>query len=502
MLEFLQRLLGCSRRRQSSRGGGGESLEPRQLLAAMGNVPLGAVQWQSPDLEINDIRSAVMSQGVVHVVGNEGGIGARQLFTAETGSLTPLEGFWSLHVAQNGGAGGNGASNVYGVDILGDSRVVYLGSSANSIDNSTSPSYWFAPSTPVTVAPFSYNAGELFTSTMNGILSGRLDFLAGVGSMTHPMVNLPGASSGVQILDSTADGKYLVGPGIFRHTGPGELDYVIEFPTVIAGVTQVGSQYFAATEYWTSDLERRVGVWNVETGELSYVTEPGDYFAGIETIEGQLVVAVNGLDGGAIYAGLAPVRNDLSDELGSTTDTIVGGLGHGTLFGGAELGLVVNTGGDRIVSIDFHAPDTVVVITSAIHQGNYAPNVVSTTVSTFEVGLRGSATLDVTKLDRSSLFIGDERNTTSGKIISIKFTDTNKDGFKDAIIKVQTANSLRPDTSRLKITGRTTTGTEVDASRTVTSTSLSWNKYWPTASATYWMTAFTTYSKGLKKTWW
>ncbi len=90
---------------------------------------------------------------------------------------------------------------------------------------------------------------------------------------------------------------------------------------------------------------------------------------GIETVEGQLVLAVNGLDGGAIYAGLAPTRNDLSDELGTTGDTIIGSYGHGTLFDGAELGLVVNTGGYQRRSIDFQAPALTVAVTSEVHQG-------------------------------------------------------------------------------------------------------------------------------------
>jgi len=89
------------------------------------------------------------------------------------------------------------------------------------------------------------------------------------------MIHLPGDSQGLQILDSSSDGQYLVGPGIFRHTGPGELDYEIlsqshwasppdafEFPATISGITQVATQYFAAADYLNSDFEHKVGVWN------------------------------------------------------------------------------------------------------------------------------------------------------------------------------------------------------------------------------------------------
>ena len=146
-------------------------------------------------------------------------------------------------------------------------------------------------------------------------------------------------------------------------------------------------------------------------------------------------------------------------------------------------------------------PDAITV-PSAVHQGNYDANVVSTKVSTFEVGLKGSATFDVTKIDKATLFIGDERNTVSGKITSVKFSDTNKDGFKDAILTVQSKTSLRPDTTRLRITGQTTTGTQFDASRDVTSTALAWQAHWQATVGSTWRVESNAYLKGLKKTWW
>jgi hypothetical protein len=128
--------------------------------------------------------------------------------------------------------------------------------------------------------------------------------------------------------------------------------------------------------------------------------------------------------------------------------------------------------------------------------------VVSVGIVTLEVGLRGSVTFDVAKLDRASLFIGDERNTTSGKISSVKIKDMDGDGIKDAIISLKSAGTLRSDTSRLKITGRLTDGTTLDGSRTVTSTSQSVNAYWQATTGPEWKSLLRAYTRGMKKTWW
>ncbi|MEZ6058682.1 MAG: hypothetical protein R3C01_18425, partial [Planctomycetaceae bacterium] len=53
-------------------------------LRAAGPVALGELQWSSPQLETDDIRGAVIANGVVHVVGNESGVGQRELFTPGT----------------------------------------------------------------------------------------------------------------------------------------------------------------------------------------------------------------------------------------------------------------------------------------------------------------------------------------------------------------------------------------------------------------------------------
>ncbi len=159
-------------------------------------------------------------------------------------------------------------------------------------------------------------------------------------------------------------------------------------------------------------------------------------------------------------------------------------------------------GASAFVEVDVAGIADARIVTSAVHQGKLPENVVSTGIATLEVGLRGSVTLDVTKLDRASLFIGDDRNTTSGRVSSVKIKDVDGDGFKDAIITLKSTGTLRPDTVRLKITGQLTDGTRIDGSRTVTSTTQSVNAYWQATTGTEWRSMLSAYNRGLKKTWW
>ncbi len=217
-----------------------------------------------------------------------------------------------------------------------------------------------------------------------------------------------------------------------------------------------------------------------------------------------LFLAVNGLDGGAIYAGLTPTRNDLSDELGTTGDTIVVGLVTALCSVVLNSCLVVNTGGYRVVSIDFQAPAHTVAVTSEVHQGNYAPNVLSLKERTFEVGLKGSATFDVTKIDKSPLFVATSGTPQLAASLQSSSPMRTRTGSRTQSIKVQTSVAVRTDTTRLKITGRTTTGDDFDGSRAVTMTSQTWQS--PTgrarAATSLAVRCYYTYTKGLKRTWW
>ncbi len=94
-----------------------------------------------------------------------------------------------------------------------------------------------------------------------------------MSSLTQQMIDLPATRGRPSDPRLFFRRKYLVGPGIFRHTAPvssttkssasrigNDPPDALEFPSDIFGVTQVGSQYFAAAEYVNSDFERKVGV--------------------------------------------------------------------------------------------------------------------------------------------------------------------------------------------------------------------------------------------------
>jgi hypothetical protein len=261
-------------------------------------------------------------------------------------------------------------------------------------------------------------------------------------------------------------------------------------------VDAAGNAFFAGEYFNLTTLETEVGFWS-ESGQ--FLGSLGSDFADFDIVNGEVIAAVNsGPDGWLVRpSDMSSVA--ISDLIGSPATFPAKGL----FTTDGQLGLLLaNSSGPFVTVIETLDTPAVITVDSAVHQGNYAANVLSLGVRTFEVGLKGSATFDVTKIDKASLFVGDERNTVSGKITSIKFTDTNKDGFRDAIIKVQTSTALRADTTRLRITGRTLTGEEFDGSRTVTMTTQTWQAHWQATSGADWRSLFDAYKRGLKRTWW
>jgi hypothetical protein len=261
-------------------------------------------------------------------------------------------------------------------------------------------------------------------------------------------------------------------------------------------VDAAGNAFFAGEYFNLTTLETEVGFWS-ETGQ--FLGSLGSDFADFDIVNGEVIAAVNAGSEGWLVRPSDMSSVAISDLISSPATFPAKGL----FTTDGQLGLLLeNSSGPFVTVIETLDTPAVITVDSAVHQGNYAANVLSLGVRTFEVGLKGSATFDVTKIDKATLFIGDERNTTTGRISSIKFTDENKDGFKDAIIKVQTSGAVRADTSRLTIAGRTTTGVEFDGARTVTMTAQSWQAHWQTTAGVAWRLPFTTYIKGLKKSWW
>lgn len=517
------RISATQRRRRSGRAGSTipaaliDTLESRELLAAT----VGPVLWQSGALGLDDIRGAAASAdgGEVRIVGQDEGSAAMQrigLPASPTGTLAPdaVQLFWSLSQTANGGGSGFSGGMAHEIVYRPDGSWLVVGDSQDGGVFDLNRTFWLT----VSHAQSSGLAGVNIAATSTGVIGGFDGNSAVVGSITQPMTALINSQPGQGIADITPDSRYLVGQQIYRATNVSTLTYTavdtsswqvpagaLGQPSVWRHVAQTSSGVFFAGEVTDSTtFTSRVGVWR-EDGTLLGVTDLGDTLADMTTVEGQLVLTVNGTSGGTVYlptttgptAGLGE-RIDLSSHLGTSDDTIV----PDTTFS-SELGMIITTGGEnQAVSFDFLVTPDAITVPSAVHQGSYNANVISTKVSTFEVGLKGSATFDVTKIDKASLFIGDERNTVSGKITSIKYIDTNKDGFKDAIIKVQTTGAVRTDTTRLKITGKTTTGDDFDGSLNVTSTLQTWQAHWQSTNGAAWKTAYTLFTKGLKKTWW
>lgn len=510
MFRFLTQLISPPHRRRGlrvERVCETAALESRTLLAA---IQVGPVLFQSEAIGIDDVRGAVVKDGQIHVVGNDVGLGVRQLVTIASGEVSAMETFTSIA----GVSGRNPNTELFGVSLLADDRIIYLGSSANGPLNAA-PTYWFNLDSPNAAASFATDGGALLVATLSGLLAGRLNISSAVGTLSQPLQPLPAAEGGSDVLDATSDDVYLVGSGGIHHlVTSGTLNYekvnlseivspgdALELPSAWRDVEVYGSQQYAAFgNYLTTSFSSNVLGIDPVTMATVFQGQEGDTLVDARTYSGVLIVMVQGPSGPAIY---------------SSADGFTARTELAPLFGGVSVQAVVNTMNDmglgfiaqvngttRAVSLELTVTPDALLVDSAIHQGNYAANVVSTKVATFEVGLKGSSTFDVSKIDRTSLFVGDDRNTATGKVISVRFTDTNKDGVKDAIIKVQTSTALRTNTTRLRITGRTTTGQDFDASRNVTSTSQTWIAHWQATSGPTWVSAYITYLLGKKRTWW
>lgn len=441
---------------------GGEKLERRLPFAtlgaaamigsamagqAFGQAEIGALRYTSPAVNITDVRDAEYSNGNVIIVGNSAGIGVSQVYSVETAELSSPVEFWSQHVAQNGGLGGNPSSFLVGAGVLADGRIVYHGDSNNAV-TAGSPTYWFSPDQPVAVAQNLSSTGAIDTVSPSGVIAGFLDNPAAVGSLTTPLTNLPGAPGGTAILDISSDDRFLVGSGIWQQTTPGTLDYTrldtslwenpsdsLSLPTVFEGQAKVGTRYFVAATYVTYEFSAKVAVWDTTTGKLVGTTEDGDYFADFREIEGQMVLGVNGLNGGAVYlpntTGLG-ARTDLSAKLGTVDDTIV-------KFFGDELGVLFQAGGQvRAASLDFitappeATPTELQVSIRSI--GLFGNDAYYYGNGFLEVRIQSTKDFDVSKVNWRSITISSSDGTGSTTARFGVVRDLNRDRIKDVTL--------------------------------------------------------------------
>ncbi|MEJ7593824.1 MAG: hypothetical protein WKF77_19975 [Planctomycetaceae bacterium] len=144
--------------------------------------------------------------------------------------------------------------------------------------------------------------------------------------------------------------------------------------------------------------------------------------------------------------------------------------------------------------------------TTGVHQGVYPVNVLSSSGGNFQVSIRGTTTLDVRTIDSNTLFIGDARDATGGRVLSIRFTDINGDGIRDAIVTVQNRVSrnrsvIHDDTSSLRITFSTRDGTQYDGTRAVETTELGPIRYWMADHGRQWLRFFLQYLRTERRYW-
>jgi hypothetical protein len=478
----------------------GLALESRQLLAALSGS-FGEVLVPPTVTDLDVPSDGLFVGGGFEVVGSDADRGARQAYSA-SGAGNAVEVFESLLSA--GGGTGDKRGVISEGSVFGDSTL-YVGWSAGVLSGSQ-PTYWTSLLLPEGGVG---SLGELehgyFLSVSSIGLFVGTDDSAVIGSVGQLPMQLPGADPALAI-DISANSEFIAGSLLWQADGSGYDVYStssFDFTTsggeptwVGVEVDASGNAFFAGEFLNLTTLVTEVGFWS-ETGQ--FLGSLGIDFADFDIVNGEVIAAVNsGSDGWLVRpSDMSSVA--ISDLIGSPATFPAKGL----FTTDGQLGLLLaNSSGPFVTVIETLDTPAVITVDCAVHQGNYAANVLSLGVRTFEVGLKGSATFDVTKIDRATLFVGDERNTVIGKINSIKFTDVNADGFKDAVIKVQASTALRADTIRLKITGRTTTGDDFDGSRSVTMTTQTWQAHWQATSGADWRAAYRLFTRGLKKTWW
>lgn len=507
-----------------------ESLEPKCLMTTLfapaaivgtaiaGNaaaqqptVQIGNLQAQSQAISIDDVRGSVLVGNSIHVVGNEAGLGVRQIIDVTTGTVSAMEAFTSLA----GVSGGNSNTTLYGISVLNDGRIIYVGASATAA-TPNSPTYWFAPDQPIAGARFASDTGEILAVTPSGLLAGGIHAAPSVGNLTTPQFELP-TSGGLTNVDASADDAYIVGgAGIYRRVNVGELNYelidisgvdlpedAISAPDIWHRIERYNSSYIVFANYLTESFSSNVMGIDPISMDTVFVGNNGDSLVDARTYgSGSVtIVMVQGINGPAIYTSSDgfTTRVELESAFGVGVDVVALGA-----MNDQGLGFIANVNGEaRAVSfgLTISPVEQVIQVTSRIHEGLYPVGYIGTGRGgrTFETVLYGSNDFDATKIDRRSLFVGDTANSTSARIITVTY----RDGKRDAVLIVDKRTAFSPvieDTTRtLGVTGKLTTGKSFDASSAVTVTNQTWWQVWADDEGPRWIYSFL---RNLRRGWW
>jgi hypothetical protein len=273
----------------------------------------GRIGLAPVSLDIENVNAATNVNGVVHVVGQHQGQGARQLVNLQTGAVSQVELFDSI--LSGTGFGGNPEGKIVEVQHLNDGRVAYVGQSAGN-DTTDQPTYWFHRDTPITVfAAGEQSSGEVRAISLDGTFVGTSGFVtAAFGDVENELfMALPGFDAFVA-RDITDDSTFILGDAfIWKHN---DLSGYQAYSTSAFDFSQTNNDapdwwgtaidpttdtaVFAGTFFDLNTFTERVGFWR-EDGSLIGTTESAT-FTDFEVIDGHLVAAVAGLDDSYLYA--------------------------------------------------------------------------------------------------------------------------------------------------------------------------------------------------------
>lgn len=304
------------------------------------------------------VRDVENVNGTLHIAGwmqNTMGVdavAARQLIDLSSGTAGSVELFQSLSGATNP------RGQIQDVLIRADGSVEYVGTSMSPDASQTGRgegTVWSDPSTPVGIGVASGGESVVFSGTANGVYVGYEAGRPSMGTLDSGWSLLPVSDYGAAI-DISGDGRYIVGydtgvPVFWEEMALGTYDLrddVLETPenamlycflwSVIDDIAF--GEYFSLTSFQTG-----IAAWDLSTGALLQDFGLGE-FADAELIDGQIVVGMNGVDGGRLSLLGDPSSLLLSELMGIDDLTLArGGLYEGSLgiFAQGAQGTMVTT---------------------------------------------------------------------------------------------------------------------------------------------------------------